>query len=190
MSALNAGKLYYSIKLHFNNEKYDAITYNFQISNRNLHDSYIYIFDKLNKKYKKELLYFYVSNFLIDSKIWINELLSDECETIYKNWKAKNESLTYHFKNDIMDILNDHDLNSVLLFKDIYPELLVRVFQGKTNLETLLMMNSSLKFLGNWNNRLKDDIVWEPFYLKCRKYYRFLKFNKEFVRSYLMEINK
>lgn len=189
MSALNAGKLYYSIKLHFNDEKYDAITYNFQTNRKIILESYIYIFDKLDKKYKKELLYFYVSNFLIDSKIWINELLSDECETIYKNWKAKNESLTYHFKNDILNILNDHDdLNSVLLFKNKYPELLVRVFQEKTSIETLLMMNSSLKFLGNWNNKLKDDIVWEPFYLKCRKYYRFLRFNKDLVKSYLMEI--
>ncbi len=189
MSALSTANLYYSLRLHFNDENYDAITYHFKTKNRFIPNNYIFIFDKLDRKYKKQILYFYIANFVINPDIWINDLLSEECDDNYKKWMSKNESLTYHFKNDIMDILNDHEhLNDVLIIKDSYPILLTRVFQGKTNIETLLMMNSVLRFLGNWNRRLKDDITWSPFFFKCKKYYRFLRFNKDSVKSYLKEI--
>lgn len=191
MSSLSVANLYYSLRLHFNDERYDAIKYQFKIKNKFIPNNYIYIFDKLDKKYKKEILYFYVSNFIINPSIWINDLLLEESDDNYKKWLRKYESLTYHFKSDILDIMNDYDnLNEVLVIKDTYPILLTRVFQGKTSIETLLMLNSCLKFLGNWDKKLKDDITWSPFFFKCKRYYRFLRFNKEGVMIYLKEINK
>ena len=56
MSAIKTANLYHSLSLHFNDEKYDALKYNFKIKARkSMSEGHFYIFDKLYKKYKNNI---------------------------------------------------------------------------------------------------------------------------------------
>jgi T4 gene Gp59 loader of gp41 DNA helicase C-term/T4 gene Gp59 loader of gp41 DNA helicase len=188
MSASDAAIKYNALKLHFNTEQYDAIKYNFKVKLKPIPQGHYYIFDKLDKKYGENLVDFYVSNFLEDQKVWINDLLSEDCHLVYLKWLKKKDSLTYIYKNDIIDLLEEYeDLNKVLIVKNSYPILMNRVLQEKTNLETLLLVNSIVKFFNTWDKKLKGDLIWEPFALKCKKYYGFLKFDRDKVKDILVK---
>lgn len=134
----------------------------------------------MNDRYKQNLRNFYISNFLIDSKVWIGDLLSEECDSIYKEWNKRNNNLTYIYKNNIITLMSEiSDVNDLILVKDDYPLLLKRVFQEKISLETLLITNSIIKFFPIWNRDIKEDIIWPQFKKKCIKYFPFLSFDKD-----------
>lgn len=188
MSANYAAIRYNALKLHFTTQEYDAIKYHFKIKLKPIPQGHYYIFEKLHKKYGENLTEFYVANFLENPKVWINDLLSEDCNDIYVRWVKKKDSLTYIFRNDIIDLIEEYeDINSVLRVKNSYPILMNRVMQEKTNLETLLLTNSVVKFFNSWDKKLKGDLIWEPFALKCKKYYKFLKFDREKVKDILIK---
>lgn len=191
MNATDAANLYNCIKLHFNDEKYDAIHYNFKLKPRPLKEGYYFIFDKLSKKYKDNLIDYYISLFLNDPKVWINDLLSEDNHEIYLRWKKKKESLSYIFSNDISNLLDKYSsINDLIIIENQYPQFMNEVLKENVQIETLLMTNSILKFFGYWSKKLSGDVIWEPFKLKCRKYYRFMHFDKDRVKDILIkEVN-
>lgn len=180
MSALESGNLYNALKLHFNDDKYNFFKYNGKTRIRVIPSHHLEIFGILNDRYKQNLRNFYISNFLIDSKVWIGDLLSEECDSIYKEWNKRNNNLTYIYKNNIITLMSEiSDVNDLILVKDDYPLLLKRVFQEKISLETLLITNSIIKFFPIWNRDIKEDIIWPQFKKKCIKYFPFLSFDKD-----------
>ena len=190
MSAIKTANLYHSLSLHFNDEKYDAIKYNFKIKARkSMSEGHFYIFDKLYKKYKNNILAFFVANFIVNEKLWINDLLSETCHEIYIKFIKKYESLSYVFDHDLSNLLENRDMKKVLTIEENYPIIIVEQWRGNFELESLLILNHYLRFLGRFNNHYKNDIIWEPYFLKCKKYYRFLNFDKikckEIIKSYL-----
>lgn len=138
------------------------------------------IFKKLVKKYSDQLLDFYVANMLNNPKIWINELLSEECDDIFRGFIRKKESLTYVYKCDILLIMNEFDdINKAIKAKGDFPMLLKFVFQNKIQLETLLILNSFINIIEYWDTIFKGDLIWDPFKFKCDRYFPFMSFDKE-----------
>lgn len=190
----DAYKVYLALKQHFTSN-YDYFKYNGKV--RAGEESFLkrndrFFFRKLSKKYdKEELIEFYVSNFIISNN-WVGNLVSQESEDNYVQFKKRRESLSYHFDNELrwlVDHCRDRDLelNKLLLVEDgNHPLLLKLLLQKKISIETIIIMDGVLKFIRYWNARL-DDIVWEEKKQLISNYRQFLSYDKFSYRKKLKE---
>lgn len=186
--SIEAGRMYNALKLHFNSEDYDYIKYKGKTRIKFIPEPQVYTFQKLNNRYKEELQNFYISNLLENPNVWIFDLLNQECDDTYKSWKRTQESLSYIFKNDISNILDSNEnFNDIFQVKKTFPPLMIFVQQKRIKLETLLILDDILKFLGKWDKRINDEFIWKSFKLKCLKYKPFLSFDKDKMKSILKE---
>ena len=193
MEAFEAYKIYTAVKNHFVLDSYDYFKYNKKINlsyNSFLNRRDKIFFAKLGKRKENYLEDFLVSNFLHDPKMWIGELLSEESETKYKEWKRRQESLTYIFKNEVefMDGWNSEELEE--WFQVQYGEHtnIIRMYLRKEiSLETLTMLNSILNFMNRYDKEVTDPVYKEVSKL-CKKYQPFLRFDKSKVKSILRDL--
>lgn len=177
MTPFEAFTKYLALKNHFSSD-YDYFQYNGKVTARA--DSFEkrrdkYQFYKLSKK--KDVEGFLVANFISDSKsAWVGDLISKESEDIYSKWKARQESLTYIFKNDLNKLDDDLDLNLKVLEGE-YPKLL-RMYQfGDVTIETVVILNKIVKFIPHWTKNITDSIIWPEYKRRLEKYAPFVKFD-------------
>jgi hypothetical protein len=192
LGGFEAFAMYQGLKFHFNGN-YDYVKYNGktkvskeQFSRRR--DKYS--FYRLSRKYKKEeLLEFYISNFLHDTKIWIFDLLTEESDERYKKWLKKQQSLAYMFKEDLNFLFDNVDNPEELLrvVDGEYPLLYTLHLQGKIQIETIIIMNDFLNFMPMWSKKVSDDIIFPHFVLKCEKYSSFLNYDEVKFKSILKD---
>ena len=143
--------LYHALHLHFTTN-YDYQKYNGKVNVSK--DAFLNRKDKythyaLSRKYSLEQLkMYYVSNLFINPKAWIGDLNTQEAEENYKKWQKINQSLTYRVEQDIMYLFNKvKSPNDILLVKDGQePILLKEVYYGNVASETLILLNTLLKF--------------------------------------------
>ena len=191
----DAYKTYLALKRHFTSD-YDYFKYNGKV--RAGEESFLrrndrFFFSKLSKKYnREELVDFYVSNFIISNN-WVGNLVSQESEDNYVQYKKRRESLSYHFDSELrwaVDYCRDRslELNKLLLVEDNnHPLLFKFLLQKKISIDTLIIMDSVLKFLTHWDDNL-DDIVWEEKKRLIIKYKKFLTYDPFTYRKKLKEI--
>lgn len=171
--------MYLGVKLHFSNPKYDYFKFNGKVkSNQQSFEKRNdrYFFKKLATKFReKELLEFYVSNFL-KGDYWIGALVRDNGEKNYQEWKRIIDSITYTFSNDI-----DYLLEQVDNFDDLFlcrnnqhPEILKKYLSKKITLETLTIINNRLNFTSHFDKRINETLVWPEVKSKIQKYQPFL----------------
>lgn len=197
MEGFSAYVTYLAIKRHFTSN-YDFFKYNGKT--RASAESFLkrndkYFFRKLAKKYKGEdLINYYVSNFVANENVWAGELASQECENNYARWKKTQESLGYHYRNELSFLidwcdLNHRSLNSTLVVTDSdHPPLLQLYLRGKVSTETLILLDSVTGFLKHWNKELKDDVIWEEKKTLITKYRGFIKFDRMKIKKITKEI--
>ena len=193
MDAIDAYKIYTAVKNHFVLDSYDYFKYNKKINVS--YDSFLkrkdkIFFAKLGKKKEEYLEDFLVANFLHDPKIWVGELLSEESESRYKDWKKRQESLTYVFKNEVsfLEGLNKDELETWFKVEHgDHPKIVKRYLRGEISLDTLVILNSILNFIPKFDKQLSDPIYKEVSKL-CKKYQPFLKFDSNKMRKTLKEI--
>jgi len=186
---------YLALKRHFTSN-YDYFKYKGKV--KASLESYLrrkdkFFFRKLGKKYdKEELVNFFVSNFVVSDN-WIGNLVSQESEENYVRFQKRMQSLSYLYDNDVHRIIdycreNDLQLNSVLLVEDDnHPILLKLLLQKKISIETVIIMDDTLKFIRYWNAKL-DDIIWEENKQLISNYRQFLKYDQNTYRQKLKEI--
>lgn len=188
MSAYDAYILYNSLKLHFNSEEYNYFKYSGKIRSRFVPENQLYVFDKLYKTYGDNLEKYYVANFVENPKVWVFDLLSEECRESYNIFMKKNESLTYIFKSDIISLVEgSNDINEIFKSTKDFPPLLKKTLQKNINLETTVILNSFLGFVNVWDKKLGEDIIWKNFKLKLLKYSPFVRFDETKFKSILKE---
>lgn len=101
----DAYTLYLGIKLHFHSKDYDFIKYNGKVKsdiNSFLKRKDKYHFGKLFKTHKQELQDFYIANLSLKD-LWAGDLLDNECVKVYKDWKNRNQKLSYLFETEVSD---------------------------------------------------------------------------------------
>lgn len=193
MEAFDAYKIYTAVKNHFVLDSYDYFKYNKKINLS--YDSFLkrrdkIFFAKLGKRKEDYLEDFLVANFLHDPKIWIGELLSEESEARYKDWKRKQESLTYVFKNEV-EFMDGWDSNQLNMWFDVdlesHPRIIRMYLRKEISLETLTILNSILNFIKRYDAQIKDPIYKEVSKL-CRKYQPFLKYDRSKAKSILRDL--
>ncbi len=193
MDALDAYKLYIAVKNHFTVDSYDIFKYN-RVVNVTM-DSFLkrrdrIFFAKLGNRKDKYLENFLVANFLHDPKIWVGELLSDECERRYSEWKKRQESLSYLFKNE-MTFIEGWGSNELNVFFDCqnndHPRIIKMFLRGEISLETLLILNSIFNFMKRYDKRVTDP-VYKGISQLCRKYHPFLKIDLQKQKKQLRQL--
>jgi len=193
MDAIDAYKIYVAVKNHFMLDTYDYFKYNKKVNVS--YDSFLkrkdkIFFAKLGNRKNDYLEDFLVANFLHDPKIWVGELLSEESESRYKDWKKRQESLTYMFKNEIsfLEGLNENELNEWFhVGENDHPKIVKRYLRGEMSLDSFVILNSILNFVPKLDKQLSDPIYKEVSKL-CKKYQPFLKYDLQKMRKTLREI--
>ena len=174
--------MYMALKRHFSSGSYDYFKYHGKI---NASESSFdvrkdkYFFHKIMKKYKKDVLYYMVSNFIKDKNFWIG----NDGEHNYTEWKKRIESMSYTFKGDLLKIQSIDD--TILIKNDnSHPILLKMLISEEINVESVILLQSILNFFPYWDKKMGDDIIWEEYKTICNNYQPFLKFlDKEKFRK-------
>jgi len=187
---------YLSLKNHFTKKSYDYFKYSGKtrttIKSFNKRKDK-YFFEKTSRqKNDNEILEYLVSNFIECSdpqRLWIGEIIHSG-ETNYTNWKKRNQSLTYIFKNETEELLSENSLDAIFECKNgSHPIILKKFLSGKISIETLVIYHSIFLFGNTFDNKLLDP-VWESVSLKIQKYSPFLNIStgeyKKIIRDQVL----
>ena len=191
-------KTYLAVKLHFTSASYDYIKYEGKI-NAKL-DTFTsrndrYFFHKLSTRYKQdEILDFFVANFAKDDKKWVKSLLENDGKGNYLEYKKYQNAVGYHFRNDC-SLLNDRIGRDMVSFNDVllvsngqHPTMLRLLIQRKINIQTAIIIDSTLSYSKNWSKDINEKVVWPKIAFKMAKLKGFMKYNETECKLIMKEV--
>ena len=192
----NAYKIYLALKSHFTSD-YDYFKYHGKM--RVKEESFLkrrdkFFFEKIERRYKKELVPFFVSNLIKEDNAWSGSLATDQAEQTFNEWKKKTQSLRYVFKEEMGKVraLMDHnDLQFDELFDcgdGQHPAILKLLISEDISIESFVILDQVLSFAKRINRILLDDFTWIVYYKKVIKYSRFIEVDKKEYRMILKDI--
>ena len=191
-------KIYLGVKLHFTTDTYDYYKYSGKV-NATL-DSFTkrkdrYFFYKLSTRYSpSEVLEFFVSNFVDDSKKWIGNLLNDDGHKVYLKYKKYFQSFDYSLRNGIGNIVYDFGRKRISFDDGLcvvngqHPRMLRLLIQRKIDFPTAIILDSVLDFIKVWDKEITEKIVWPDLSRKLKKMKPFISFNKTKAKLIMKEI--
>jgi hypothetical protein len=174
---------YLAIKSHFLNEKYDYFQYNGRVKadmNSYLRRKDKLIFEKVARAVLTEqgAEEFFVSNFIVDSHLWVGDTLNEQSKDSYLKWRKRIEGLSYLFKQDLRELKESADSIYTVLFEckeGQHPILLKMYLQRKIMLETLIVLDKFFHLFEKWDTQIKEHIIWPEVFKKCKKYRPFVE---------------
>ena len=194
MMPADAYRCYLSMKNHFTKDKYDYHKYRGKV--RATNEAFYkrkdrFWFEKLARnKSDQEVVDFFVSNFITctdPSKLWIGELIK-EGEDRYTDWKKRNQSLSYIFKEETESIFSNGDFDSMFAIDGTrHPQILKEYLRKNISIETLVILNQILGFRENFDSHLKDP-VWESVSMRMKKYSPFLNIDVQRYKQILKRV--
>ena len=184
---------YLSLKNHFTNPKYDFFRYGAKtratVTSFNKRKDK-YWFEKTSRKYSdKEIVEFLVANFVaVDNpqNLWIGEIINTG-DRKYSDWKQRQQSLTYQFKEQSEKLLTENKLEEIFECSKGHPIILKKYLGGEISLETFSIWEKVFSFQKNLDKKLTDP-VWETVSLKLKKYIPFININVFQFKSVLRGI--
>ena len=193
MTPFDAYRTYLGIKRYFLAENVDSISPPRNVS----YDSFqrrndAKMFSSLCKKYEKDedIVNLYVSNLLVYSDCWVGDLLTQECEANYTEWKKRRESMDYQFAADCATIA-EYLHNNGLSFNDLFlPRknslpLITKMISRKTiTPETYSILDIMLRFSHNLNEHYKNDLIWKTITSRYNKYKMFFSLDYIKIKKY------
>jgi hypothetical protein len=194
MTPFDCYKTYLALKNHFTKEKYDYHKYCGK-SRASLQSFYKrkdrFWFEKLSRnKNDKEIVEFFVSNFVaIDNpdSLWIGEIIRSG-ETVYSDWKKRNQSLMYVFKEEVENVFLNKNFDDLFATSEHgHPQILKEFIRGNLSIDTFVILDKILNFRVKFNKKI-DDPVWSLISLKMKKYSDFLNINTFRYKESLKEI--
>jgi|TARA_B100001094_G_scaffold26655_1_gene22272 hypothetical protein len=187
----DAYTLYLGIKLHFHSKDYDFIKYNGKVKsdiNSFLKRKDKYHFGKLFKTHKQELQDFYIANLSLKD-LWAGDLLDNECVKVYKDWKNRNQKLTYLFETEVADLLRKRNINKVLEVKNGQHPILLKEFLGKKiSLETMCILDEIIGYTNDWERLISENLVYPDIQNKINKYKSFVSVDIKKYKGVLIEL--
>lgn len=188
MTPFEVYKHYVSVKLHFNDDKYDYVTFNGKTRNLR-YNAYEkrkdkYFFEKIASKYvDDEVVPFFVANFVNDPNIWSGDLASfDRSAKIFRVWKGQVMALKRHLRDDLKNIKEFMDERSIDFTKVLevdtgthtHPIIVRFLLQGMISIETIIYLEKRFNFIEKYDKLLIDPL-WEYQSRVIKKYERFLQ---------------
>ena len=187
----DAFTLYLGIKLHFHSKGYDFIKYNGKVKsdiNSFLKRKDKYQFGKLFKTHKQELQNFYIAN-LSHKDYWAGDLLDEESNKRFKEWKGRQQKLSYMFKTEVSDMLQKKTINKLLEVKEgQHPLLLKHFLAHKVSIETICIMDEIIGFSKDWDRLIEEKYVYPDVQLRLSKYKSFISVDLVKYKKELMEL--
>jgi hypothetical protein len=154
-----------------------------------------FFFHKLATKYnEEELMMYFVSNFLNKTKTWVGDLVRNEGESNYNEWKKYNESFSYNFRNDCTVFYNDLSDNSIRFDGGLicnsgqHPVLLRLLLSKKIRLETIIIFDKILSFVKSWDANISEKVVWPDVSKRLKKYSPFVRYNLTKCKFIMKEV--
>ena len=194
MMPFDAYRCYLSMKNHFTKDKYDYHKYRGK-SRATVQSFYKrkdrFWFEKLARnKSDQEVIEFFVSNFITctdPGKLWIGEMIKDG-EGRYTEWKKRNQSLSYVFKEETESLFSDGDFDSMFAMDGTrHPQILKEYLRKNISIETLVILDKILEFRSNFDSHLKDP-VWETVSMRMKKYSPFLNIDVQRYKQILKQV--
>jgi hypothetical protein len=179
MDPFEVYKLYNALKLHFEQDSYDAIKYNFK-SNVTPQSFFKrkdkYFFAKIGKN-QKDIQNFFVFNFIEDMK-YIGDMMDIEGQQNYTKHKKIHESLTREYEKDINNI--DTSFDDLLVVNNINtpPKIIELWMEEEVTLETVVVLNSITDFVNREGHKITETLFWPDVSKKITKYQPFVNFDK------------
>ena len=186
--AYNLYTYHLAIRNHFTQPSYDFFKYNGKVSAsptsfETRKDKFFYY--KLSKR--KEAKDLILSNILVKPKLWIGDICdSEKANDTLNDWQKKQQSLSYHFKNELGNLDDDFDQN--ILVKDGQHPPLIKLYNRKViSLETLVITIDLAKCLSYWDKTITDTVIYPDINIMCRKYRPFLNYERDRMRKILVD---
>ena len=180
MDPFEVYKLYNAIKLHFEQDSYDAIKYNYKTTVNP--QSFFkrkdkYFFAKLGKN-QKDLQNFFVFNFIEDMK-YVGDMMDIEGQQNYTKHKKIHESIHREFEKDINTITEQFDNLLVVHTINTPPKIIEMWMEEEVSLETVVILNSLTDFIRVEGKKITETLFWPDVSRKIIKYGPFVNFSKE-----------
>lgn len=129
-------------------------------------------------KYKDELEPYILATIIAStSKPWIGDIVAGEARQTFIEWEGRMESINYNFRTQMKSLIRKADTFNGL-FKVVdgqHPEILLALLRKDIHLETFVVLDILIDFIGNINKKLADDVVWKGVYQKATKYRPFIE---------------
>lgn len=179
MTAFEAYKMYVALKLHFTSEKYDYFRFNgkTKASEQNFEKRRDrYFFKKLVNKYSKdEIPCYFVANLISGEHAWVGSMLKSNGDETYTEWKRRMESLHYSFGEDVDFLLSQvENFDHLFRMVDTHPLILKFYLGKKISIETFVILNKILNFVGDFDKKIQEPLVWKDVRNTVVKYSPFL----------------
>jgi len=193
MMPFDAYRQYLSLKNHFTKDKYDYHKYCGK-SRATVQSFYKrkdrFWFEKLARnKDDQEVIDFFVSNFITctdPSKLWIGEMIR-EGENRYMEWKKRNQSLAYIFKEETEKLFSNQKVDDIFDCSKGHPPVLKSFLSGNISPETMVIYDRIFLFGKDFDQKLNDP-VWETVSMRIKKYSSFLHIDVFRYKKILKEI--
>ena len=190
---VDAYRCYLSLKNHFTKDKYDYHKYCGK-SRATVQSFYKrkdrFWFERISRqKTDQEVIDFFVSNFVTctdPSKLWIGEMMK-EGEDRYEQWKKRNQSLSYIFKEETQSLFEEQKVDDVFDCSKGHPIILKKFLSGKLSPETMVIYDKIFLFGKDFDEKLKDP-VWETVSFRLKKYSSFLHIDVQRYKTILRKI--
>ena len=180
MDPFEVYKLYNALKLHFEQDSYDAVKYNFKTTVNP--QSFFkrkdkYFFAKIGKN-QKDIQNFFVFNFIEDMK-YIGDMMDIEGQQNYTKHKKIHESLTREFEKDINTMTGQFDDLLVVNNINTPPKIIEMWMEEEVSLETVVILDSLTDFVYWEGKKITETLFWPDVSRKIKKYSPFVNFNRE-----------
>ena len=180
MDPFEVYKLYNALKLHFEQDSYDAIKYNYKTTVNP--QSFFkrkdkYFFAKIGKN-QKDIQNFFVFNFIEDMK-YVGDMMDIEGQQNYTKHKKIHESLTREFEKDINTMTGQFDDLLVVNNINTPPKIIEMWMEEEVSLETVVILNSLTDFIRVEGKKITETLFWPDVSRKIIKYSPFVNFSKE-----------
>ena len=194
MTGFEVYQMYLALKMHFTKDSYDFVKYKGKVSasEKSFEERRDrYFFKKLATKYEgSKILDYLVANFMDNPKGYIRSFNDGN----YERWRINQESFSYKFKQDIDLLLTCFEAPYQDKFDKIFkvkershPPLIKHYLSGEIALETLVIFETCLGYVEQFDKKLTDPI-WKDVKKRVVKYKPFLHIDCQKYREVILTV--
>jgi hypothetical protein len=193
MNGYDSYLTYISLKAHFKNPSFDFFKYGrLKASRRSyeLRNDHPF-FEKLSRKYSDdiELVEYLVSQIKDNPDVWVGAIFDDEAQDRHMRRIKSVQSMGHNLESSTRTLAEQH--NSRESFGSLFvvpkdgrhPKFLSMLLQRKITEETFLCYNDLTKFMERWDERMKNDPIWEDMSFRLKRYSPFLKIDSDKIKQ-------
>ena len=184
--------LYLAVNNHFHTDSYDYFKYAGKTSVKLetfLKRKDKYHFAKLARKYHTELKDFYVAN-LYKQKYYVRNLLEQECDKNYKEFKKKKQKLTYIVMEDMRYLFDKYKhIDMCIGIKDgQHSNILREYLGGRITVETFIAVDKIFNIFKDYDSKISESFIWPKERKRLDNLTPFLEFERKKVMTILKGI--